>query len=299
MNYKIVCHILPWEIDYFQQLCIQLKKSKYYLDPKDQVTIHTCLNVSSYIINWDKSKLPKEFFIEKYKQLQNLLIDYPHEWNHIDNITTLYGHLDFQRDSIDKETDYYISICPDMYFSETLLCDLINTTKIVKNKYLIVTPEIYKMWDNTWDELTHEGYRHIPYKDWNKVDTFDIRNYQKFDISEDVKLREIHQFKWAGWWDLYNKAFWEELAPIQQDWHGYGGYDFYGMIISEYAKNKGMDIKQYTLENQIIFEYSVGPLSKGLGFYYKDLLSLNPIENQRENWDKNLPKYLEQWMKKY
>jgi len=75
---KITYHMMPWEIDYALMSFTQFKKSKYYLDPNDRVKIDTFLNLSNYIIDWDNSKLPKEFFIQKYKDLQNLLCDYEH-----------------------------------------------------------------------------------------------------------------------------------------------------------------------------------------------------------------------------
>ena len=73
MNYKITYHIMPWEIDYVLLSFTQLKKSKYHLSDEDNVTVETVLNLSSYVIDWNQSKLPKEFFIEKYNQLSILL----------------------------------------------------------------------------------------------------------------------------------------------------------------------------------------------------------------------------------
>jgi hypothetical protein len=289
---------MPWELDYALLMFTQLKKSKYYLSPEDHVIIETKLNLSDYIIDWKNSKLPKEFFVEKYRALAPLLKDY--EYNsgvHTSDVyigDELYGHLDFQRESVEKNVDYYISTCPDMYFSETLLKNLIDSTKIVNNKYLIITPEIYKLWDNTWDELTSEKYRAKSYDDWKKVDVFDIR--QDIKDSGFISVRDMNKFKWAGWFDLYNKAFFEELVPVRSDFKGYGPYDWYGMIVSEAAKQMGKDIKQYAIKNQVVFEYSVGPLAKGFGFYYKDFISLKQIPNQRAEFEKNMVRYINEWV---
>ena len=57
---------MPWEIDYALLTFTQLKKSLYYLTNDVEVTIDSVLNLSSNIIDWDKSELPKEYFIEKY-----------------------------------------------------------------------------------------------------------------------------------------------------------------------------------------------------------------------------------------
>ncbi len=57
---------MPWEIDYALLTFTQLKKSKYHLPDNVNITIDSALNLSSYLIDWDESKLPKEFFIEKF-----------------------------------------------------------------------------------------------------------------------------------------------------------------------------------------------------------------------------------------
>ncbi len=288
---------MPHEVDYALLTAIQLKKSKYYLDLKnDSVTIEFVLNLSSYITNWSTSKLPKEFFKEKFKNLESVLKDYIFICKIYEG-DELYGHLDAQRESIQQNIDHYISICPDMYFPETLLSYLINASKNVTNKYFVITPEISKLWDNTWDEITHEEFRYNDFNTWDEVDTFDVRSTCK-NIKDDVYLDVASQNKWAGWFDLYNKAFWEQLCPVRDDWHGYGGLDFYSMIVSAEAVKKGYDFAQYILRNQIIFEYSVGPLKNG-GFsgYYKNYLEYNNIPNQRIEWDKNLPKQVRERIK--
>jgi hypothetical protein len=292
MNIKIIYHIMPWEIDYALLTYTQLKKSKYYLPEDVNITVDSVLNLSSYLINWDESKLPKEFFIEKYNQLSLLLKDYTHN-NNIYQGDKLYGHLDLQRDCITPETDYYINICPDMYFSEHLLTLLIESAKQIKTKYFVITPEIYKLWDNTWDVLTNKEYSTIPYNKWDQVDVFDIRNNLKTN-SEEISLDFSPVSKWAGWFDLYNKEMWEELCPIHDDWVGYGPHDWYSLLLTEYIKTQDINFQQYILRGQTIFEYSVGPLKNG-GFskYYKDFLVLNEIPNQREQFESRMQEYLQ------
>ena len=70
--------MMPWEVDYALLTFTQLRKSKYYLPQGVNIIIDSCLNLSSYLINWEKSKLPKEFFIKKYNQLSTLLDCYTH-----------------------------------------------------------------------------------------------------------------------------------------------------------------------------------------------------------------------------
>lgn len=292
MNIKITYHIMPWEIDYALLSFTQLKKSKYHLPNDVYITIDSVLNLSSYVINWEQSKLPKEFFIEKYNQISNLLIDYTHNQK-IYNGNELYGHLELQRDCISPKIDYYISICPDMYFSEYLLLYLIESARCIPNKYFVVTPQISKLWDYTWDEITNPIYQDIPYDSWSDVDIFDIRNNLKNSLQES-SLLPTNKNKWAGWFDLFSKSFYEKLSPIQDNWSGYGPWDWYSMMLAEYAREKGVDFQQYLLQGETIFEYSVGPLKNG-GFskYYKDMIVLNDIPNQRQQFESRMQEYLQ------
>ena len=151
---------MPWEIDYSMLSFTQFKKSKYHLTEDDTIEVSACLNLSSYLIDWENSKLPKQFFIDKFNQLSKLLVDYKYTPKIYDG-DELYGHLDFQRESVSKEVDFYINVCPDMYFSEYLLSYLISASKQAPNKYFVITPEINKLWDGTWDEISKKTLKQL------------------------------------------------------------------------------------------------------------------------------------------
>ena len=184
-----------------------------------------------------------------------------------------------------------------MYFSEHLLPLLISSSKQVDTKYFLITPEIYKMWDNTWDEITNYDYLNVPYNEWDKGDIFDIRANTK-SSNKNVTLETTTRSKWAGWFDLYNKEMYENLVPIQEDWHGYGPWDWFSLMLTEYTKEKGVDFKQYILRGQTIFEYPIGPLLDG-GYtkMYKDLLHINDVPNQRHIFESKMNDYLQKGIK--
>jgi hypothetical protein len=290
-NIKITYHIMPWEIDYALMTFTQFKKSKYYLSLEDNVYIDSYLNLSDYIIDWNKSKLPKEFFIQKYKDLSLLLNDYKHT-PHIYEGDEVFGILDVQRNSYQSNIDYYIELRPDIYFSETLLYLLIESAKLVTNKYFVIVPQYHKMWDWTWDVLVADKYMSTPYNDWDKTDIFDIRWDSKTSTS-DISLHPIQVSKWCNWFDIYNKEFYENMIPVLDEWKGYGPGDTYGMIISEHAKNKGVDFQQYVLEGQTIFEYPVGILKeRNFTSVYKDLIVTKSIPNQRQLFESKFQEYI-------
>ena len=293
MNIKIATHIMPWDIDYALLMFTQLKKSQYHLSEDVKVTIDVELNLSSYVINWEESKLPKEYFIEKYNTLL-LLLDGYNVITNVYNGDELYGHLDQQRRILSPEVDYYMSICPDVYFSEYALAYLIESAKHIEDKYFVINPQHRKLTDDTWNPTTDPDYVNTPFEHCNNISIFDIRNNTKTKQPE-VYLTPVEKIKFAGWCDLYSKAFYEDLVPIHDDWHGYGPWDLYCMLIMHFGKQLGVPSHQYLLRGQTIGDYWTGPLHplEGLSGYYKKFIVRNEIPSQRLEFEKNMLSYAE------
>ena len=298
--------MMPWEVDYALLSFTQFKKSKYYLNlEEDEILFDLELNMSKRIFDWRKSKIPAQFFRDKFNQIIKLLDDYEVEAKVYDG-PNLRGHLDHQRESsIAPGTDFYINVCPDMYFSEHLLSLIIAVSKQIENEYFVLTPEIYKMWDGTWDEITNAEYLNIPYDDWNKGDIFDVRanmkNQPDYINGEAAVVPEPTQkSKWAGWFDLYSKSMWENLCPYLEEFKGYGPWDWYSLILTEHAKKSGIDFQQYVLRGQTIFEYSTGNLiDGGLSGYYKPYLKMKKIKDQRKEFESKMQEYLDKAVKSW
>lgn len=289
---KIVYPFMPWEMDYALFSFTQLKKSLYYI-PKDvEITVETDLNLSSHVINWNESKLSKEFFIEKYNGISTLLKGYKHNKKIYDG-DRFYGHLDTQKAAIEPQVDYYITLYPDVLFDERLIAYYCEAIKAIKNKYYIITAQITKMWDASWDMITNPIYHSIPYEQWQQKDCFDIVHDQT-NSTQEVKLTPLPASKFAGWIDLVNKATYENLIPIWNEWEGYGGWDYYGMLVTERFKNLGGDFQQYLLEGQTIIEWTTGFVGHPLVSSYKKFLSFNKVINQGELFKQKVHGYAEE-----
>jgi len=286
---KIVYPFMPWEIDYALFSFSQLKKSLYYLPQDIEFIIETELILSDYIIDWNKSKLSKEFFIERYDSISTLLKGYKHN-KKIYNGDKFYGHLDTQKSAIDTQIDYYITLYPDVLFDEKLLAYYCEAIKSIKNKYFIVTTQITKMWDSSWDIITNPLYQDIPYNTWQQKDCFDILHNQT-NSDQEIKLTPLPISKFAGWIDLVNKETYENLIPIWDEWEGYGGWDYYGMIVTDNFKRLGGDFQQYLIEGQTIVEWTTGFVGHPLVTSYKKFLHFNKVENQGEIFKQNVHKY--------
>jgi len=285
---------MPWDIDYVLLMFTQLKKSKYYL-PKDvNIILDIELNLTSYLYNWEESKLSKDYFIDKFNTLLLLLSDYKVN-TFIYEGNELYGHFNHQKKFISSDIDYYMGICPDVYFSEYTLTYIIESAKQITNKYFVITPQVHKVGDDDWDRIVDPKYLTIPYSDYLKADIFDIRYNNKIDNQERY-LEPLHKSKFAGWFDLYSKSFYEELCPVQKEWNGYGPWDYYSMVITNYCKSKGVDVQQYVLRGETIWMYPSGPLlengANGFTQYYRDRLKTNDVPNQRKEFEAKLPEYI-------
>lgn len=296
MNIKIFMHLMPWELDDAFSAFSKISTLKRSFDTADTITIHTILNLSSYLINWEKTSIPKQFFIDKYNYIHKILYEYKIKTEIYDG-NELYGHLDFQRDLIDVNTDYYISLCPDIYFNPHTIYYLIQGAKQIDTKYFIITPEIPKLWDQSWDFLVNKNLNHYNYHDWENRNIHEIISISN-NISEEPEIEKSKQFKWAGWCDLYNKNFYENLLPCQIDWHGYGPWDFFGINICTLAKTQlKVDVDQYILRNQIIFDKDIGIYqNKKTPSPYKSYIYLNKIPDQRQHFESNLNTYIQRWI---
>lgn len=295
MNIKLMSHIMPWDIDYALLMAVQLKKSSYYLPEDINISLDLELNLTSYLYNWEESKLPKDYFIDKFNTLLLLLKDYKVNTFIYDG-NEKYGHLDQQKKIVSSEIDYYMTVCPDTYFSEYVLTYMIEAAKQIENKYFVITPQVSKVGDADWDRIVDPKYLDIPYQDYLKADTFSIR-YNTKTSNQSVNVSPLHKSKFAGWFDLYSKKFYEELCPVREEWSGYGPWDYYSMLISDYCKSKGVDYQQYLLTGETIWMYSSGPLlengADGFKKYYSDRLKTNNIPNQRNEFEKNSETYIQ------
>lgn len=293
---------MPWEIDYALLVFDKLKQSSYFINKEDTLYLDTVLNLSDKFIDWKQSKLPKEYFIEKYKILDDLIKNKFIHKSFIYEGDKGYGWANLYKTMIDSQIDYYIPICPDINFQEHLLYYLIESAKQIKDEYFIITPQIFKCWDSSWDVLVNEKFQNIPYEKCIDIDIHEIR-YQCLDL-DNSNIKPINQFKFAGWFELFNKNFIEKLAPILPEWEGYIPWDLYSMNVCEIAKQHKVNIQQYILENQVVWFEDTGCWANeeeygGDGKMKKTIqnfLSIKTIgKEQRKLVDDNLSLYIEKW----
>jgi len=257
---KIVISIfcLPYEIDELENTLTQLRKSSYYLDNKIEWTLDVTMCVANDMINWNKSSLPKSYFTDKLLKLSSHT-----DWclKTFQTSETIKGCVSQRRHTLKTYTDadYFIWLDTDIIFEERTLSYIENTIKTVSGQYQysIITPEIVKIWDNTWDCLVNEqfldkpiGYQKTndPYKDSGIKGEISIQTVQNSVPSQP-------RCKFAGGWFTCIGGNLLRRIGIPESFGHYGYEDTFVMWSSEkITQTTSDDIYQFKIQNLIVCE---------------------------------------------
>jgi len=248
MTTQIVVHLLPHEIDWFEWQSKQFKLGSYYIT--DNVIIDVTLNLN--LTDWNQSQLPKQFFIDKFNQIKTLW-DWAETQFTVDEENKCLGCDDKRREAIRSTTaDNILYLDSDLLFRPELLNYIIESAKLIKNDYYIISPQTVRMWDNSWDIITNKHYLNTSanMETYYANDPFEIitNNF------EDLNLIPINQFKFGGGWFNLLSTKLLKLTDIPDSFGPYGIDDLYVMICCDIMKQKGYNIQQYVLENAVVIE---------------------------------------------
>ena len=280
MKTQIVVHLLPHELDYFEWQTKQFKIGSDYIDKNDKIIIDVTLNLN--LVNWEESKLSKEFFIDKFNQIK-LIWDWCESNFIIDEENKCLGCDDKRREAIrNTVADNILYLDSDLIFSHELLYYSIELSKQIEEEYYILSPQIVKMWDNTWDSITNDLYVK------NKPDLQHYYNSNPFEILtksfDEFSLKKVPNFKFGGGWFNLLSTKLLKLTDIPDSFGPYGVDDLYVMLCCNILSNKGYKIQQYIIENKIVtenYKYRFNP-------YIKYLKIIDLKEKYRNTASENL-----------
>ena len=71
MKIVFTSFILPHEIDDLERMLVSLKRASKFVTGSNYA-FNVSLGTSDYLVNWEQSKISKEFFIEKFNSLKQL-----------------------------------------------------------------------------------------------------------------------------------------------------------------------------------------------------------------------------------
>ena len=255
---QIILHCLPREIDEVERICNQLQRSSYFLEKNDKVILDFTLNISDKLTNWKESKIPKEFFIEKWNTIK-LRSDWTYQnIFEINTDDTCLGCNDKRRNSIRKHSDnvtHFMYLDTDVHFSIYNLSYVFRAIEQITNEYHIVSSQLLRLWDDGWNIISNDRFISMGYdsKIWLKFDPFAIDS-EVLNYSENLSLKKLPFIKFGGGWFNVFSSNLLKFIDIPDSLSSYGLDDTFISDGSNLMKQSGYDVSQYILDNMLVCE---------------------------------------------
>jgi hypothetical protein len=257
---KIVISIfcLPYEIDELENTLNQLRRAQYYSPKGIDWNLDVTLCTSDKMVDWNKSSINKKYFVDKF-----LKLSYHTDWcvKTFQVSEEILGCVSQRRFSLNKhnDADYFIWLDTDIIFEERTLSYIVSSIESVKEEYplSVITPEIVKIWDNTWDCLVNEKFLDKPI---NYQKTNDP--YKDSGVKGDISIETVHntanqqpRFKFAGGWFTCISGPLLRRVGVPVSFGHYGYEDTFLMWASEkLIQEKDEIITQFKIKNLIVCE---------------------------------------------
>ncbi len=197
---KILIQIFPLlkEIDFLERTLLLLKQNSLFIDKeKYHLILDVTLPTSDYLVDWDKSILKKDYFINRLKNFEKYYLGWCDEYSlKIDD--NVCGILDWFLNTTSRysDLDSIIIIEPDVVFGPYTLNLYLESDLQIRNvsSNYIITGEYVKMWDTSWDGIVNSTYLDKPFNFRNTndaiTDTYHLKNDGEFSINYGKVLHE-------------------------------------------------------------------------------------------------------------
>lgn len=269
--------VFPWEIDSLERVLIGLKEASFNIDPNVKFKLSLTMELSDRRVDWNNSSIPRQFFIDKLDNLKKLVNWCEYEFD-INESGTINGAADKKRSDLRKyanTADAFMWLDTDIYFPKHILYAISTFVNQINEKYYVITPEIIKYWDNSWDCITNKKYLNQPFNHRDFFDMFSLDN--ECQNMEGAYLEPISQFKFgAGWFTCLSKDLY--VKADMPDFIGeYGPDDTWIMMFCQaYNQKHGKYIvKQHVMRNIVITELGKTYITDN---HYKKHLKLKTID---------------------
>lgn len=283
--FRIVQYIQPWEIDDFERQVNEIIYSTYDLPKNIELIWDVTLNTS--IVDWEKSSISKDYFIQKFNYLEKILSFYIK--TEFDTDILIQGCCDKRRIYQNKKQDFIIWLDSDLFFTPNTLNTLINYALTLSDSYdkFILTPEIVKFWDSSWDIITSKHYINESYAYRETFDCYSLtNNLIKENQEYNLKINKTPKFA-GGWFNLFTNNIFESI-PLIEEIGPYGPDDTYTMNCSYI-----LGIPQFVIEGCVVSEIG----NKYKREYLKNCLEVT-IANGKRISDQQLFELIEKFYEK-
>lgn len=252
---KVVMFVLPQEIDLLETTLIQLKRNSLFLGPSQKVILDITLCLSDELTNWEESKLPMEYFENKFEYLKRYADWCQYNFS-VERGSTILGCVSKRREAVKafQGEDAYLWLDCDMVFPDHTLHMIFSSMDVVSqtSQYYVITPQLVKIWDDTWDALVNEEFLNMPHNFNQLCDIYSIA----FDPNRTgLEIRSMPRgfFKFAGGWVTVVSRGLLEKAPIPESLGHYGLEDYFVMNAANLLTNL-YSCQQYLIKGLVVGE---------------------------------------------
>lgn len=278
-NVVISMFVFPWEIDALERVLMSLKEASCFCDNDVRYTLSITLDITDKRTDWNKSIIPSTFFKDKFENLKTLC-----NWCNVDfdynEQNDCFGSAAKRRkDSIKykDKCDAFIWLDPDMYFPMHILQVLNVGLNSIKDKLYILTPELIRYWDSSWDVIVNKNFLNEPHNHRDYFDMYSVNKVAQEIDSPYISKLDNGTIKFGGGWFTCISHDLMQTATVPDFIGEYGPDDTWLTHFSyEYNRSKrSVAVSQHVMKNVVVTEIGKKYIVENP---YKKYLSLNPID---------------------
>ena len=207
------------------------------------------------------------------------------------------GINDKRRNSIrENNPKNFMYLDTDVYFSMFNLSYLFRTMEQIDNEYYILNSQLLRLWDESWNMISNDRYIPMGYdsKIWLNYDPFKLDS-EVFEYSSTIGIKELNGFKFGGGWFNVFSSNLLKLIDVPDSLSSYGLDDTFVEEGCRIMKQKGYDIKQYTLDNMLVCE---NRKYRDLNPYVNFITDKTNSEEFKQGYRDNVNKYYPEELRK-
>lgn len=257
-KYIISVFSLPHEIEDLENLCLQFSEAFNFLIKPEDWLIDISIGISKELVDWTNSEIGIEYFENRVKSIldktknTNINIEFSEE---------IKGCVDKRRESYNKHSNAVSIIWadPDIIFKPLTLAWMENAIIHTQDKYpySIITPELVRVWDKSWDCLVNSKFLDKPVR-YNKTND----PYEDSYISSNVLLEVVDNssmgygtFKFGGGLLTCISGKLLRKVGIPESFSSYGLEDTFVMLGTEVLKKlQIIEPYQFKLKGVVVCE---------------------------------------------
>jgi hypothetical protein len=277
-NVVISIFVFPWEIDGLERILTSLKEASCFCENDVRYTLSVTLDMSNERVDWASSKLPVEFFKDKFENLKKLCnwCDIDFDLNEENNCFGSAGKRRKDAIKYKNKCDAYIWLDPDMYFPMHILQVLNAALNSTEEKMFVITPELIRYWDTSWDAIVNKKFLKEPH---NHRDYFDM--YSVNMVAQELEAPYIEKLnngmKFGGGWFTCISHDLMQKASVPKFIGDYGPDDTWITAFSMNYNNAKRQqlISQYVMRNVVVTEIGKTYITEN---HYKKHLQLKSVD---------------------